>query len=41
MKFFGCYEDKDNRINLLRLLLIYLKHEDIAKECSPAEVISL
>ena len=38
MKFFGCYDEKDNRIHLLRLLS-YVKYEDVTKECSMAEVI--
>jgi hypothetical protein len=37
MKFFGCNE-KENRIHLLRLLLIYQKYEDVLKEGSIGEV---
>ena len=38
MKYFGC-NDKEKRIHLLRLLLVYLKYEDVQKEnTSAAEV---
>ena len=31
MKYFGC-NDKEKRIHLLRLLLVYLNYEDVQKE---------
>lgn len=36
MKFFGC--EKENRIHLIRLLLVYDKYENVTKEGSIGEV---